>query len=53
MSVISVCFLPILESMTPMIMKNIHGKEGNTIQSLALTFQKFIRKSCIAFAITK
>ena len=53
MSVIGVCFLPILEGMTPIIMKNIHGKEGNTIQSLAFTFQKFITKSCIAFASTK
>ena len=53
MSVIGVCFLQVLLGMTPMITKNIHGKEGNILQSLAFTFQKFIRKSCIAFANTK
>ena len=53
MSVIGVFFLQVLLGMTPMITKNIHGKVGNTIQSLDFTFQKFIRKSCIAFANTK
>ena len=53
MSVIGVCFPQVLLGMTPMITKNIRGKEGNTIQSLAFTFQKFIKKSCIAFASTK
>ena len=53
MSVIGVYFLHVLLGMTPMITKNIHGKEGNTIQSLDFTFQKFIRKCCILFANTK
>ena len=53
MSVIGVFFLQVLLGMTPIITKNVHGKEGNTIQSLDFTFQKFIEKSCITFASTK
>ena len=48
MSVIGVCFLLVLEGMTPMIIKNIHVMEGNTIQnttqSLAFTFKKIYQE---------
>ena len=39
-----------LEGIAPMITKNRHGREGSSLQSLILTFQKFMMKISLIFS---
>ena len=44
--------MPFLEGIAPMIKKNRYGREGSTMQSLVLMFQKFMTKISLIFAST-